>query len=573
MPYPAEGVAWSGARIVAKRVIEVMVEASERSCRRSAERPNSAWAPGGRLRLLGAIAPAALLFALGCRAPAPAPGGAPEPPVAPVAPEPELSSSLVELGERALAQGELGTSEQRFRRALGAHPASVSARVGLARVALARGRPDLARPWLEEALALDPEAVEALKQLAGLEAREGEGGRSRSLLEEAIRLQPGRHDLHGALAELIGAAPRDPIAGVEEAVRRANLHSYDPWAALQAARALQRAGRTEQAARRIQGSLWLADLDPASARAALQLLRELEGDRARRVVEVHCFADEALREDPHWRMRLRLLWAGLSKSLDPLLESVFVPVSMKPFSSRSVDDRLAAIQRAFFSSTSLPSTGLVAAFTGREMPRRKGRWRLGQAELLGRQMLVRTGPIDSKQGGRTLAHEVLHLYGGVHVAADLDSLMNPSGESSELDGTNARIVSLLRDRRFGPGGLDANVIPFVELEALTEAYLAALRLNLDFRRLGIDEALEARERSRFIAADMARDATRLDSHLGDVANFVAQLLVRQRQLARAVRFFDFSASLHGHGSPKGRLARKRADELLRLGSPGDGTSR
>ena len=54
---------------------------------------------------------------------------------------------------------------------------------------------------------------------------------------------------------------------------------------------------------------------------------------------------------------------------------------------------------------------------------------------------------------------------------------------SENSAANRRIVELLRGRRFGPGGVGANVLPFVDHGQLTAALAQALQLNLQFRRL------------------------------------------------------------------------------------------
>ena len=64
-------------------------------------------------------------------------------------------------------------------------------------------------------------------------------------------------------------------------------------------------------------------------------------------------------------------------------------------------------------------------------------------------MAVRLEPREVKS--RTLIHEVLHLYGAVHINPDLDSIMTPSGSSLDLDPANRAIIELLRRRRFGTG--------------------------------------------------------------------------------------------------------------------------
>jgi hypothetical protein len=106
------------------------------------------------------------------------------------------------------------------------------------------------------------------------------------------------------------------------------------------------------------------------------------------------------------------------------------------------------------------------------------------------------------------------------------------------------------------------VFPFVDLGELTAALAQALRLNLGFRRLGVLEALEAKESSRFLGARKARDALAMDPDLARVARFVALLLAEQERFASAARFMDAAANLYGPRSAEGREARDQAEALL-----------
>ena len=257
-----------------------------------------------------------------------------------------------------------------------------------------------------------------------------------------------------------------------------------------------------------------------------------------------------------------LMQSLATASLAPLLDTVFVPASLQDFSSAGASDELASIDAAFArTARSWPSTGILAGFTERPPPRRSGFWRLGQAQYLGRRMLVRLEPGATES--RTLLHEILHLYGGVHVAEEMDSLLNPSGSSLELDPANQRIVIALREREFGPGGLEANVMPQVDAEELTDSLTGSLRLPLHFRRLGVLAALEMRETSRFAAARGVREARELDPHLASVSRFVATLLIRQRRYAEAARFLEGAARIQGPRTSEGQLDLRRARALWR----------
>ena len=501
-----------------------------------------------------------MVLPAGCRLPVSAPEPATEAPA--LHSEARGMETLVDLGEEALERGEIELAESRFRRALETDPAATSARIGLARVALARGELEKARRFASEVLELSPGDPDALVLLARIERAAGDDGAAREPLERALRAEPLHLEAHSELAALTGLAPRRPSADPAEALRVSEAHPYDPWARFQAARFLLATGRREEARSQLADHTWFADLDPRAGVAAFRLLQRLdEGWAERRIVPVHCYADDRARRSPYWEMRLRAVWAALSASLDPVLQTAFVPFSLSSFSSRGAGSDLASIQTAFLSSVRLlPASGLVAASTERPAPKRPGRWRLGQAEYLGRRLLVRLEP-DGVES-RTLIHEVLHLYGAVHINPDLDSIMNPSGTSLALDPANRKIVELARERRFGPGGVGTNVLPFVDHEALTAALAQALRLNLQFRRLGVLEALEAGESSRFVGARKAREAFALDPDLASVARFVGLLLAEQERFASAARFMEVSAQLYGSRSAEGQEARALAEAFL-----------
>ena len=162
---------------------------------------------------------------------------------------------------------------------------------------------------------------------------------------------------------------------------------------------------------------------------------------------------------------------------------------------------------------------------------------------------------------RVLAHEVLHLYGAVHVNPEVDALMNPSGGRSRSTRGTRRSSRATRGARFGPGGIEANVLPHADLAALIAAYRAALGANVAMRNAGVAEALEAGGGSARAAAPQARVAMQLDEHLGDVANLVAQLLVRDGRPAAAAQAWENGR--RGSTVPRRRAGAARCKTLER----------
>jgi tetratricopeptide (TPR) repeat protein len=483
------------------------------------------------------------------------------------------SDALVLLGEEALSRGELDKAGARFDRVLASRPDSVRARLGAARVARAMGEREAARAHLERALAAEPDAPAALLELARLEAEAGREGRARELLEASLRrdfLQPA---VHAELQALTGPAPRGEPPSPEAAVERAAAHPYDPRALVDAGVVLAAEDRGAEAARFFEKALWLADLDPVAGREAARRLPEVDAAwQDRRVVPVHAFADETVRGDPSWAFRLRLLWLGASRSLEPVLRTRFAVVRLMPLGAGTGPMRLQPWFEGLVARTATLPEGIVAGFTERPPPPAPPQ-RLGVAHLLGRHMAVRLEP--GEVASRVLAHEILHVYGAIHVPPEIDSLMNPSGDSRRLDGGNQQIVHATRGRRFRGRGLEADVLETTDLDTVLGAYEKAVSVNLLFRRAGIAEALEASGRSRVLAAREVRRATGLDSHLAEVASTLARLLLLDGRRGEALLMLDAAARLYQEPGPA-REARARADALARAleaeyGAPGGGS--
>jgi len=364
--------------------------------------------------------------------------------------------------------------------------------------------------------------------------------------------------VHERLAELTGRAPPEAPADLDAALARAGAHPYDPRALRDAGAALADAGRGADAVPFLEKALWLADRDPGAARDAARRLPELDPAwRERRVVAVRVFVDESVRDDRGWRYRVRLLWLQASRSLDPILATRFVVVEQRPVRTGSGPLALDPWIAQFRASTLAAPDGIVAAFTERPPPA-AGPRRAGLAELLGRHLVVRLAP--GENASRVLAHELLHVYGGIHVSPELDALMNPSGESRRVDAGNQAIARATRSRGFSGRGLGEDVLARVDRAAAVAAYEEALAVNLLFREAGIAQAVRTRDASRALAAREASRAKALDRHLADVATVVARFLLADGRRAEAMLLLDSAARFHG-GSAAGRRARAEADAL------------
>ena len=527
-------------------------------------RPPAGRPPGLRLAAHALLVCTAFVACAGPAPEAPAsPDGAtkaPEP-RPPAAERPSPATLLARLADEALERGDLDQAEQRFRRIVEADPGSFRGRAGLGRVALARGDRAVAREHFDAVLAADPENADALFGRAEVERLDGNREAALAHLRRALARGSARPEVHARLAELTGPAPRGASLSSAETLRLAEAHPYDPWALVGAAEVLERTGQREAARGVLEKALWIGDRDPASALVAVRRLARLDGAWAGiRLVPVHVYADESIRAHVGWRFRLRSLLAGVSGALSDILDTWFVPVSIGAFRSEGASDDLDAIDAAFRRvAETNRQPGIRAAFTDRRPPQRARERKMGLATFLGRDLTVRLEPgsVDI----RVFAHELLHLYGAMHVVDEVDSLMNPMGESLQLDRASYRIVRAMRGRSFQGGGPPRDVLPRIDLAQAIAAYKAALTLNLTYRRLGLEEALASRRVSRYRAANEAREAVLLDTHLADVLAVVSMLLQADARHVEALMLLEAAVKLY---RPDTRRQRETAEDAERL---------
>ena len=239
----------------------------------------------------------------------------------------------------------------------------------------------------------------------------------------------------------------------------------------------------------------------------------------------------------------------------------FVPVSLGTVQAGAPDAvvPLATLHRGFRRAfgPQAPRNGLLALFTAGPPP--AGSHQLGLADYLGRWITVRTHAGSTP--ARTLAHEILHVYGGIHVLPNMASLMNPAGSSLRLDPLNNRIVKAMRNRKFSAAGFERDVVQQVDLQEAIDAYDAALRGNLTLRRQGVELALEKAARSRPLAAREAKESLALDAHLAEVCGGVANFYVAQGRFEEAAGLMEVAADLYGRGSVQARQAMKVSRRL------------
>jgi len=413
---------------------------------------------------------------------------------------------------------------------------------------------------LEPEVPVDSRTVTELLRLAEAERRAGNEAAEYGYLAQVIEHDRSHSRAHARLAEITGPAPANRISKPDDLVTRALQHPYDPKALVAAAGLLAERREPDRAIAFLERAVWLADLDPAAALGAIRQLYVLSDDwKGRRIVPVSLHVDELIRMQPDWKFQMRNLWLSASVMLEPVLETRFVPISILPFGTSDMPNYLAACHAAFLAETRPPAEGILAAMTGRPVPGDDAVYRKGVAEFIGRSLVVRVAPGATRS--RVLAHEILHLYGAIHVLEGVDTLMNPTGDSLALDAPNIRIVRALRGREFGPGGIEENVLPWIDLGVTVSAYRAALSLNLDLREAEINQAMHSNATSPDEVAYRVHKATHLDTHFADAAWLLGYLMLEDGQRVDAIRLFDLAGQLYGRLTPRGRESLEKARRL------------
>jgi len=413
---------------------------------------------------------------------------------------------------------------------------------------------------LQSEVPTDSKAVRGLLLLAEAERRAGNQDAEFAYLAHVIEHDDAHSRAHSRLAEITGRAPASLIPRSDDLVVRAQRYPYDPRALVAGAEALAQRDSNDQAVEYLERAVWLADLDPSAALIAIRRLQVHSDEwKRRRIVPVQLYADELIRAQPGWQFEMRALWLSVSAMLDSALDTRLVPIVILPFDADDTPNDLDLIHEAFLAATRRPTEGIFVAITGRPVPSGGAVYKKGVAEFLGRSLVVRVAAGATRS--RVLAHEILHLYGAIHVLDGVDTLMNPTGDSLALDAPNIRVVRSLRGREFGPGGIEENVIPWIDLGAPVAAYRSVLSVNLSLREAEIHEAMDARDTPPDQIEFRLQQATQLDTHLADAARLVAALMLADGQRAEALRLLDLSSQLYGPSTPRGHASAEKAIRL------------
>lgn len=185
-------------------------------------------------------------------------------------------------------------------------------------------------------------------------------------------------------------------------------------------------------------------------------------------------------------------------------------------------------------------------------------------------VVIEVGAGDICEGYRLLAHELAHVFGGVHRTDDA-YLLTTDGSGFEIDPLNEALLRLHADRRFGPG-----VAPLSGEELRTMWRLARsdvgqpttwLVVGILAARMGKpDAACTYYERALEIAPDFAA----AHANLGHAQFQLEDLAAAEKHYLRALELAPGNGMVHnnlaaiyyGHGSPERAVPHLRSALLV-----------
>lgn len=214
--------------------------------------------------------------------------------------DPLLAEARLGLGREALERGPPAEAARHFLQALQVDPDSAEAHLNLGLAQARQGLPEEALAAFRQAAALDPSSPEAHYNLGVSLARQGRIQEALRFFREAVRLGPEDAEAHSNLG--MAYSQLDRLEAAVEAFRQAvRLRPDSARAYVNLGLTQARLGRTGEAIESLSrsaslspknpeirfylGLVYLSAGDRASAEAQVEILRELDPERARKLAE------------------------------------------------------------------------------------------------------------------------------------------------------------------------------------------------------------------------------------------------------------------------------------------------
>jgi len=273
-----------------------------------------------------------------------------------------------------------------------------------------------------------------------------------------------------------------------------------------------------------------------------------------------------LRHNPGWQRQLECAFSRVNAILDPVIGRPIEIVDKVVWLGGSTESTAYELRQNLVSAIEPGEAEIVIGLAGGSGPTTRDLdW--GGGELVVEEglahytrgyVVIEVGGGDICEGYRLLAHELAHVFGGIH-RADNDLLMTTGGTGVEIDPLNEALFRLHADRKFGPG-----VAPLSGEELRTMWRLARadvdradtwLVVGILAARMGKPtDACAYYERALEMAPDFAAAHANLGHARFQLEDFAAaeDHYLRALELApgQGIVHNNLAAIYYGHGAPE-----------------------
>ena len=273
-----------------------------------------------------------------------------------------------------------------------------------------------------------------------------------------------------------------------------------------------------------------------------------------------------LRHNPGWLRQLECAFSRVNAILDPVVGRPVEIVDKVVWLGGSTDGTAYELRQSLVGAVDPGEAEIVIGLAGGAGSiARTQDWRVGEilveeglAHYTRGYVVIEVGAGDICEGYRLLAHELAHVFGGVHRAND-DYLLTTDGSGVAIDPLNEALLSLHADRRFGPG-----VAPLSgeELRTMWRLARADVEQPSTWLVVGILAARMGKPKAACTyyeqALESAPDFAPAHANLGHARFQLEEFEAAEKHYLRALELAPGNGMVHnnlaaiyyGHGSPE-----------------------
>jgi len=273
-----------------------------------------------------------------------------------------------------------------------------------------------------------------------------------------------------------------------------------------------------------------------------------------------------LRHNPGWLRELECAFSRVNAILDPVIGRPVEIVDKVVWLGGSTDATAYELRENLVGAVDIGEAEIVIGLAGGSGPSTRGvDWHAGEvlieeglAHYTRGFVVIEVGTGDICESYRLLAHELAHVFGGVHRADD-NYLMTTGGSGVEIDPLNEALLSLHADRRFGRG-----VAPLSgeELRTMWRLARADIERPTTWLVVGILAARMGKPKAACTyyeqALEIAPDFAAAHANLGHAKFQLEEFGAAEDHYLRALELAPGNGMVHnnlaaiyyGHGSPE-----------------------